>query len=153
MSAPRWIVLCATALLVAFAGAWVAPSAHAASAPSAPAAPGPAAPAAPTSSTAGRPQDVGSAVQQAIASMGLKKATFGVSVRDLSTGAVTVDVAGWQPLLPASNMKMLTTGAALHVLGADFAFETRLLRDGDKLTVKGDGDPSFGDPAMLAQLV
>lgn len=97
--------------------------------------------------------DVGAGVRQDIANLGLKKAIIAVSVRDLQTGALVVDVAGDQMLLPASNMKLLTTGAALHTLGADFRYQTRLLRDGDRLVVQGDGDPSFGDPALLAQLV
>jgi D-alanyl-D-alanine carboxypeptidase/D-alanyl-D-alanine-endopeptidase (penicillin-binding protein 4) len=45
-------------------------------------------------------------------------------------------------------MKVLTTGAALFTLGAGFSFHTRLLKDGDRLVVVGDGDPSLGDPEL-----
>jgi D-alanyl-D-alanine carboxypeptidase/D-alanyl-D-alanine-endopeptidase (penicillin-binding protein 4) len=93
------------------------------------------------------------AVRQAINATGLKKADISVSIRDARTGDLIVDVDGGKPLVPASNMKVLTTGAALHTLGADFLFRTRLVRSGDRLTVVGDGDPSFGDPALLAQMV
>jgi D-alanyl-D-alanine carboxypeptidase/D-alanyl-D-alanine-endopeptidase (penicillin-binding protein 4) len=52
-------------------------------------------------------------------------------------------------MIPASNMKLLTTGAALHALGADFNFATRMLREDDRLIIVGDGDPAFGDPGLL----
>lgn len=89
--------------------------------------------------------------------------------------------ASWTPLVrwrdelaakPASNMKLLTTGVALAELGPGFRFRTRLLLDdgasstssrdrdagaaasapGCRLTVVGDGDPSFGDPEALASM-
>ena len=48
-------------------------------------------------------------------------------------------------MIPASNQKLLTTGAALHVLGPSFSFQTKLLQDGKNLIVVGDGDPTIGD--------
>jgi D-alanyl-D-alanine carboxypeptidase/D-alanyl-D-alanine-endopeptidase (penicillin-binding protein 4) len=109
---------------------------------------------APTAASAGAlSAELSASVRQAITATGLKKADIAVSIRDTHTGEVLVDVSGQKPLLPASNMKVITTGAALHALGPDFMFRTRLLRDGDRLTVVGDGDPSFGDPALLAQMV
>jgi serine-type D-Ala-D-Ala carboxypeptidase/endopeptidase (penicillin-binding protein 4) len=88
-------------------------------------------------------------VDRAIRSAALQGATVGVSIRDAETNVPLVDINADQAMIPASNMKLLTTGAALHVLGADFAFETKLKRDGDRLIVTGDGDPAFGDPALL----
>jgi len=81
-------------------------------------------------------------------SMGPRKGVVAISVRD-SDGNEVVNFKGDQPVMPASNQKLLTSGAALVLLGPNFNFETRLLRDGDRLTVVGDGDPSFGDEAML----
>ena len=57
-----------------------------------------------------------------------------------------------QKLVPASNMKLLTTGIALLELGADFRFETTLaysgtVRDGvlhGDLYIVGGADPSLG---------
>ena len=54
-----------------------------------------------------------------------------------------------QPFIPASNMKLVTTAAAIDVLGADFRFRTMLLRRGDDLILLGDGDPTFGDYELL----
>ncbi len=76
-----------------------------------------------------------------------------VAIADLASGAVVVDVGGERPMRPASNQKVLTTATALAVLGCDFHFETKLLLRGDVLTIVGDGDPSLGDPELLAGTV
>ncbi len=91
-------------------------------------------------------------VELLIRTADLKGATVSVSVRDAHTGLDLVDIDATRPMIPASNMKLLTTGAALHVLGPQFAFSTRLVRDGDRLIIIGDGDPAFGDPTLLAQM-
>lgn len=80
----------------------------------------------------------------------LTGATVGVSVRDPETGEQLVAINDAVPLIPASNMKLLTTGAALHTYGPDFFFRTRLIRQGDRLIVVGDGDPAFGDPDLIS---
>ncbi len=97
------------------------------------------------------PRDIASAIRAEINSLGLKKAAIAVSVRDCATGYSVISYHGNEPMTPASNMKLLTTGAALLGLGPDFVFRTRLLRDGDRLLIVGDGDPALGDPELLAQ--
>ena len=79
----------------------------------------------------------------------LASATIGVHVRDAGTGDVLYSKNGATPLIPASNQKLLTTGAALLVLGPDMIFETRFGWDADRVVVIGDGDPGLGDPALL----
>jgi len=66
-----------------------------------------------------------------------------IHVRDLDNGRVLVDVDGDRELNPASNHKILTSLAALELLGADYRFETRLLVRDDTLYVRGEGDPSL----------
>ncbi len=95
--------------------------------------------------------DLGARIDRAIRGTALDGATVGVSVRDSATNAEIVSVESSTALIPASNMKLLTTGAALHILGGDFVFQTKLLSDGERLIVRGDGDPAFGDPELLAQ--
>ena len=61
-------------------------------------------------------------------------------------------------LLPASNMKLVTTGLALHVLGADFMYETELRHSGTisdgvldgNLYVRGGGDPTLASDDSIA---
>ncbi|MSR44452.1 MAG: D-alanyl-D-alanine carboxypeptidase/D-alanyl-D-alanine-endopeptidase [Phycisphaerales bacterium] len=95
--------------------------------------------------------DLAGAIRAEIAALGLKKAVIAVSVRDLGSQESILSVRGGEPMIPASNQKLLTTGAALVVLGENFFFKTRLLRDNDRLIVVGDGDPALGDPELLAQ--
>ncbi len=61
-------------------------------------------------------------------------------------------------LIPASNMKLVTTALALHSLGGDFRYETSLgysgeIRDGilyGDLYIIGGGDPTLGSKKRLA---
>ena len=55
----------------------------------------------------------------------LSQALVGLCVRT-GEGELLASVNADKMLLPASNMKLLTTGAALHSLGSDFKFETTL---------------------------
>lgn len=85
----------------------------------------------------------------------LHKATVGIAISRLGDRAdeVTPIYSHNQnnPLIPASNLKVVTTAAALDRLGADFQFKTRLyVHDGD-LVLVGDGDPTFGDAEFLKQ--
>lgn len=66
-----------------------------------------------------------------------------VHVADLDEGTWLFDQNGAARLNPASNQKVLTAIAALELLGPDYRFETRLVRDGDALVLIGDGDPSL----------
>jgi serine-type D-Ala-D-Ala carboxypeptidase/endopeptidase (penicillin-binding protein 4) len=52
-------------------------------------------------------------------------------------------------LIPASNLKVVTTSAALDRLGPDFQFKTLLVQHGPDLIIIGDGDPTLGDAEML----
>ena len=96
---------------------------------------------------------LGAAIQAAVAASGLKNAVIGVSVREVGSGAAVADISGARLMTPASNMKVITTAAALRVLGADWKFSTRLVRNGDRLTVIADGDPSLGDPEILDEII
>jgi D-alanyl-D-alanine carboxypeptidase/D-alanyl-D-alanine-endopeptidase (penicillin-binding protein 4) len=81
-----------------------------------------------------------------------KDARVGISIRDVETGRVLADVKAGEGFTPASNMKVLTSGAALLVLGPEFQFRTELSQVGDRLVIKGSGDPAFADPAVLSAM-
>lgn len=91
-------------------------------------------------------------IERAIAEAGIDGMAIGVSVVDLRTGRRMAEVNAYEPLIPASNMKLLTTAAGLITLKEDFTFDTRFILDGDRLVVRGSGDPGLGDPALLSAL-
>ena len=82
-------------------------------------------------------------------------------VRDATTGETLYDRNGAQRMLPASNTKLFTSTAAMHVLGPSYRFHTDVLATapvtGGKLRgnlyLKGYGDPTAleSDYAGLAQ--
>ncbi len=76
----------------------------------------------------------------------------GISVREVESGRVLGEMRADEPLTPASNMKLLTSGAALLVLGPDFQFRTELTQHEDRLVIKGSGDPALADPAVLSEM-
>ena len=71
-----------------------------------------------------------------------------VHIRELASDDVLFDYRGDAPLNPASNNKLLTTSAALDLLGPEFRFETRALQHGDALHVVGEGDPTLDHIAL-----
>ena len=79
-------------------------------------------------------------------------AYWGALVVDLTTGRTLYDRNAGRRFIPASNMKLVTTAAALDALGPDFRYQTRLYADGPiengtlrgSLVVRGSGDPTFG---------
>lgn len=108
------------------------------------------------------------AVDRFVQDVSLKGATIGFSLVDLDTGH---EVAGYQSdrvVVPASILKLWTTGSALHYLGPDFRFKTEILHNGQiengvlkgDIILKGYGDPSLGskynkqeDQGKLLQII
>ncbi len=76
----------------------------------------------------------------------------GVSVVDLNTGAPIFEFRADEPMVPASNMKLLTSAAAVKVLGPDYAFVTdiNITTDG-KVVIIGSGDPALADPEVMRE--
>jgi len=56
---------------------------------------------------------------------------YGILIRDLETGKVVYEKDADRLLNPASNAKVLTTLAALALLGPDYRFKTQLLGAGN----------------------
>ena len=82
----------------------------------------------------------------------LAHAVIGFKAIDLDTKKIVVSFNENMSLIPASNMKVVTTATALEVLGSRFCFETPLFYDGfiqeatlnGNLYVRGAGDPTLG---------
>jgi D-alanyl-D-alanine carboxypeptidase/D-alanyl-D-alanine-endopeptidase (penicillin-binding protein 4) len=88
-------------------------------------------------------------IQSILADDLLRNSSVGIAIEAMPQGRVLYRHNEHQLLMPASNMKILTTSAALNLLGAGFKFRTMLVQRGDDLVLVGDGDPAFGDAELL----
>lgn len=95
----------------------------------------------------------------------LGEAKTGVVIMDASSGRVLASNRPDDSFIPASNMKLLTSGAALAVLGDSFVFETVVRFEpshreaaagpgmaavtGGRVVLVGAGDPALADPVLL----
>lgn len=87
----------------------------------------------------------------------LRGALLGVVVRD-GDGTVLASRGADRKLVPASNLKLITTGAALHQLGPEYRFRTGIgytgtIEDGTlygDVYIVGGGDPTLGMQDSLA---
>lgn len=91
---------------------------------------------------------------------GLDHALVGIYAINTETGEVLIDQNSDMSLIPASCMKIITTAAALHVLGPEKRFCTELAYDGcidakilhGNLYIKGEGDPCLGSDRISGSL-
>ena len=89
-------------------------------------------------------------INTALDTSALKAGFQGVFIESLRDNRVVYSRNPDNAFVPASNCKLLTSGAAIALLGPRFAYHTRVLRVGDvdksgtlhgNLVLKGDGDP------------
>jgi len=81
----------------------------------------------------------------------LQGATTSLVVREANTGKLVCEFNPQSQLVPASSLKLVTTAAAMEVLGADYRFSTTLLSSGVQqgsvlagdLYLRGTGDPTM----------
>ena len=93
--------------------------------------------------------DLAGKVETIVASQTQGKVRIAVKIANPATGAVIYSHDGSTPMTPASNMKLVTTAAALHYLGPDFTYLTGVGLIGDSIAVIGSGDPLLGDKLTL----
>lgn len=97
--------------------------------------------------------DLASDVDAVLRDKLLSNATVGIEIVALGDTAgeskVLLRRKHETPLIPASNLKLITTSAALERFGADFKFDTQLVKHGDDLVIVGDGDPTLGDVELI----
>lgn len=108
-------------------------------------------------------------VREVLLAADLRETQVAVLAVDLTSGEELAAIDADEPMIPASNMKLITSAAAVHILGLDYTFRTQLRLihprqsapppgavPGDSgqdthatLVVVGDGDPGFCDPVLL----
>ncbi len=107
-------------------------------------------------------------LQRLVSSGGPAAGSFGVHVVDVRTGEAVFSVAATKPRIPASAMKLFTSGTAWLSLGEKYRFETKALGAGKPdgrgvlagdLVIVGGGDPTLsvepgegGEPGSVDDL-
>ena len=94
-----------------------------------------------------------SSVEKLLQQEEYKNASVGMNVIDLNSGETVFKLNPDKLLIPASTMKMITSGTALEILGADYRFKTQIsytgkidkngVLDGDLILI-GGADPALG---------
>jgi D-alanyl-D-alanine carboxypeptidase/D-alanyl-D-alanine-endopeptidase (penicillin-binding protein 4) len=95
--------------------------------------------------------DLGGILRSATASW--RNSRWSVLAVSLDRGDTLFAIGSSDALAPASNLKLLTTATATHLLGTDFRFQTFLLASGSieggrlqgDLVLYGTGDPGLSD--------
>jgi len=90
-------------------------------------------------------------LDQLLAGSRLSGSTVGMQVRDGVTGAIIYSHDADQRVIPASNEKLMTSAAALEVLGTGYKFHTVAAYSGTKsgktvsgnVYLRGQGDPTM----------
>lgn len=90
-------------------------------------------------------------VTDALARAGIPQQSVGIYVQEVGGNKTLVDINAALPLNPASTMKLITTQAALELLGPTYSWKTQAYADGPQsgdvlrgdLIFKGGGDPKL----------
>jgi len=78
----------------------------------------------------------------------LKQGSYGIEIRKLHDGKLLFADGETHALNPASSIKVLTAATALSKLGPNYRFYTVVLRSGQDVCLKGQGDPSLVSETM-----
>ena len=74
-----------------------------------------------------------------------QKVQFSIHITKADSSSTVYDHNAKEMMIPASNMKIIVTAAALNYLGPDYVYRTKVGLCGDTLVVIGSGDPLLGD--------
>jgi len=95
--------------------------------------------------------DLSKRVNGIISQSSHKKVQFSIHIVKADSGETVYRHNANRPMLPASNMKVIITAAALKYLGPDYEYKTQVGLCGDTLVVIGSGDPLLGDKVTDAK--
>ena len=97
------------------------------------------------------------AIESIISDPAVENAVIGIYAIS-GNGRMLADINARTMMVPASNMKLISTGTAIHKLGPDYRFETAIGHDGaiedgvlkGNLYIIGGGDPTLGSKDSIA---
>ena len=87
--------------------------------------------------------DLPKPVLQALRSAGIPQASVAAWVQDVGAATPSLTLRAEAPMQPASVMKLVTTYAALELLGPAYRWKTEAYLDGEHLVLRGTGDPKL----------
>ena len=88
-------------------------------------------------------QDLPRTVRQALRTAGVPASSVAAWVQEVGAPRPSIAVRAETPLHPASVMKLVTTYAALELLGPAYRWKTEAYVDGEDLYLRGYGDPNL----------
>ena len=91
-------------------------------------------------------QSVQSKVTALVNMPALQHASVSVHVQDMQNGQTIAKHNENLSLIPASSLKLITTGVALEKLGPNYKYETKVMVDNQNVYILGSGDPTLGAP-------
>ena len=100
------------------------------------------------------PRELGAQIDAIANRAEFSRSRWGILIQPLSSTATLYSRDSQKYFIPASNVKLLTTAAALQKLGADFRIKTSVYSgENGSLYVVGRGDPSIAETELksLAQ--
>jgi len=97
--------------------------------------------------------ELGKQIDGIISQQSQSKVKYSIAVVKADSGKAVYSHNAKEAMIPASNMKVIVTAAALKYLGADYEFKTEVGLCGDTLVIKGGGDPLLGDMVTDAKYI
>jgi len=88
-------------------------------------------------------QDLPRPVREALRTAGVPASSVAAWVQEVGAARPSIAVRAEAPLHPASVMKLVTTYAALELLGPAYRWKTEAYVDGEDLYLRGYGDPNL----------
>lgn len=104
-----------------------------------------------------RDTELKNTIRSIVSDPALKNAVTGICAMT-GDGRTIVEWNAGRALVPASNMKLISTGAAMHMMGCDYRFCTDIAYDGEiidgvlhgNLHITGGGDPTLASKDSIA---
>ena len=95
--------------------------------------------------------DLTTQVNSIVSRASQRKVQFSIHILNADTGQTVYSYNSKKAMVPASNMKIVITAAALKYLGPNYEYKTKVGLCGNTLVVTGSGDPLLGDKVTDAK--
>ncbi|MHC4807489.1 MAG: D-alanyl-D-alanine carboxypeptidase [Planctomycetota bacterium] len=89
--------------------------------------------------------DLANRIDAIVSQPSQRKVQFSIHIVKADSGSMVYSHKARELMIPASNMKIIVTAAALKYLGPGYEYKTKVGLCGDTLVIIGSGDPLLGD--------